>query len=205
VRKELFLMLKEEKWDEMIKLLSRRRIFAQLGLPFPKNYKALNALKVCLRKHAMPVQSPELSKLLALTAHATQRELRRFGKRCGLRNNEVSLLQNVHRRKKSILAELSRSRSANSRIYELLEGISDEGLLYLFSVSSPRSARRISHYRIKLKSTRIRITGDDLKRLGIPQGPQFSKILRKILVLRLDGKLKSKKDELSFARKFAKD
>ena len=39
------------------------------------------------------------------------------------------------------------------------------------------------------------LTGNDLIKLGIPQGPRIKEILNKILDARLDGKVKTKKDE----------
>jgi tRNA nucleotidyltransferase (CCA-adding enzyme) len=41
------------------------------------------------------------------------------------------------------------------------------------------------------------ITGDDLHRLGIAPGPDYRRILNKVLEAKLNGKVKTKKEELA--------
>lgn len=203
IYRELFLILGEATWDKTIRHLRRLGVIAQLGLCSSKANRAIGQLKNVEHQQPFPVQSPELTRLLAISAVATKMEISTFSSRVGLRKGETILLHSVLGERKTILKELSRPTVSNSRIFTLLEGIADEGLLFLFAVGSPRARQRIHHYHARLRGITLLITGNDLKTLGIEEGPQFSKILRKILMDKLDGKTGSKRDELSLAKRLA--
>jgi tRNA nucleotidyltransferase (CCA-adding enzyme) len=204
IRRELFLILAEETWDKAMKDLRRLSVLQQLGLRSAGTNRATQQLKRTIRKKTLPVGSPELSRLLAVVSSSSKAEIRRFASRAGLRKSETALLHSVLGARKTILKELSESRISNSRIFTVLEGIADEGLLFLFSIGSPNARKRMEHYHRKLARTKLLITGNDLRELGIKEGPQYARILRKVLMRKLDGKTRSKRDELSLARKLAK-
>jgi tRNA nucleotidyltransferase (CCA-adding enzyme) len=44
------------------------------------------------------------------------------------------------------------------------------------------------------------LTGDDLKRLGVPQGPQIGRLLTRILAAKLDGEAPTLEAEESLVR-----
>ncbi|HEA46797.1 MAG TPA: hypothetical protein ENH97_00095 [bacterium] len=56
-------------------------------------------------------------------------------------------------------------------------------------------------YLTTLKKVRIKITGEDLKELGLAPSPQFKKVLDRIFEARLDGKVKNKKEEWAMAKR----
>jgi tRNA nucleotidyltransferase (CCA-adding enzyme) len=60
--------------------------------------------------------------------------------------------------------------------------------------------RTISHYFTHLRSVSCALTGQDLKKLGIPPGPIYKVILQRLLEGRLDGDLLTRKDEEAFVR-----
>ena len=64
--------------------------------------------------------------------------------------------------------------------------------------------KRATDFLCKYNGIRLKIKGADLKKLGVEPGPDFTRILKKTLYAKIDGKLKTKKDELSFAKKLAK-
>ena len=45
------------------------------------------------------------------------------------------------------------------------------------------------------------ITGKDLKALGLKEGKQFGEIMKELIILKLKGKIKTKKDELNYVLK----
>lgn len=93
---------------------------------------------------------------------------------------------------------------APSRVYKILEPLSFEVILIVYAEAKNKRARtRIHNFLTKYNSVRLKIKGDDLKQLGIKPGPQFKDILTKTLYAKIDGKIKTKKDEQMFAlRKF---
>jgi len=103
------------------------------------------------------------------------------------------------------IADMLRSRRAlkPSRIYALLEDLSYEVILLITSrADSPVVTKRVREFIARYNGTKISLRGDDLKALGLKPGPRFSKILRLVLYRKIDGMLKTRKDELEYARRF---
>lgn len=92
-----------------------------------------------------------------------------------------------------------------SRVYKLLSPLSYEALLLIMARSASGPARnRIRDFFEKHNGLRISIKGGDIKALGLKPGPQFKKILEKTLYKKIDGALKTHKDELEYAKKLIK-
>ncbi|MCX5678482.1 MAG: CBS domain-containing protein [Candidatus Omnitrophica bacterium] len=102
----------------------------------------------------------------------------------------------------------SRKDLAPSKIYKLLEPLSLEVILLIMArtallgsgVKAARISSRIKVFLAKYNGTRLRIRGDDLKAMGLKSGPAFKVILDKVLYHKIDGTLKTKRDELEYAR-----
>jgi tRNA nucleotidyltransferase (CCA-adding enzyme) len=62
--------------------------------------------------------------------------------------------------------------------------------------------KSISHFFTKLRRTNILLKGRDLKKMGLKPGPIYRRVLDAALDARLDGDLKTKKDEINFARHY---
>jgi len=86
-------------------------------------------------------------------------------------------------------------------LYHLLFGRELE--IILFSMSSTTDSRKkkdISHFLVELRKIRPILKGNDLKKLGLPQGPVYSKILRELLNEKLAGRLNTAADEIAFVK-----
>ena len=94
----------------------------------------------------------------------------------------------------------------NSTLYQRLAVFRTELILYMMALTKRKAAKKaISHYFTELRRVDIRIKGRDLKKIGLAPGPVYREILQAVLNARLDGRLKSRKDEIDFARNYAKD
>jgi len=90
----------------------------------------------------------------------------------------------------------------NSRLYEKLNGLRMELILYMMAVTSRDDVRRaISFYVTDLKDVRISVKGRDLQKMGLSPSPLFGRILRTLLREKLDGRLQTRQDELELARR----
>ena len=67
-----------------------------------------------------------------------------------------------------------------------------------------RVKRLISKYFTRLRGVSISVSGRDIKKTGIPPGPIYREILRAVLDARLDGKLKTRQDELDFIPRYVR-
>ncbi|OGQ43451.1 MAG: hypothetical protein A3A85_04530 [Deltaproteobacteria bacterium RIFCSPLOWO2_01_FULL_42_9] len=83
-----------------------------------------------------------------------------------------------------------------SEIYNLLKPLPIEDVLYIMAKTKLENTKKaISNFITHLKEYKTLLHGDDLKRLGLPEGPIYSEILSQLLEKRLDEKIKTKADE----------
>jgi tRNA nucleotidyltransferase (CCA-adding enzyme) len=103
------------------------------------------------------------------------------------------------------LMELERRLPAkNSTLYRRLHGFKTELIVYMMAATrQERVKKAISHYFTTLRKTALSIRGRDLRELGLNPGPVYREILELALAAKLDGRLKTRANELAFARKQA--
>jgi tRNA nucleotidyltransferase (CCA-adding enzyme) len=89
----------------------------------------------------------------------------------------------------------------NSEVYFFLRGLPVEVLLYHMAKShSPEVKRCISLYFTKLHGVRTQVGGEDLKRLGVEQGPRYRELLDMVLSAKLNGRVVSREDEIELLK-----
>jgi tRNA nucleotidyltransferase (CCA-adding enzyme) len=60
--------------------------------------------------------------------------------------------------------------------------------------------QHVQHYLTAWRHIRPDLTGDDLKRLGVPPGPQIGRLLARVLAAKLDGEVTSREAEEALVR-----
>ena len=105
-----------------------------------------------------------------------------------------------------IITKLSRGKEAKpSQIYSLLHRCRLEVLLYTMAKAEHEAVKQaISLCLRHLSQVKLHISGDDLLKLGCSPGPLFNKILRKILLAKLDGRVSTREEEVEMAKKLIK-
>lgn len=89
-----------------------------------------------------------------------------------------------------------------SELYRWLRELPVETLLHMMARTGRAEIRRgISTYVTQLSNVRTSITGNDLKKLGVPKGPAYRVILDQVLDARLDGMVASREEELTLVEK----
>jgi tRNA nucleotidyltransferase (CCA-adding enzyme) len=84
----------------------------------------------------------------------------------------------------------------NSEIYAWFHGLPLEILLYLAAAASQEAVRRyVSLYLTRLRRVRCGVDGAALKTLGLQPGPDFGRIMERLLTARLDGEVNSDDEE----------
>ena len=103
------------------------------------------------------------------------------------------------------LRDLERKLPAkSSTLYRRLAPFRTELILYMMaSTRHNRVIRDISRYYTRLRNVRPTISGRDLKQMGLTPGPIYREILQKVLDAKLNGRLRSREEELAFARDYA--
>ncbi len=99
-----------------------------------------------------------------------------------------------------ILSELS-GEPDNKKIYYTLGPASTQTILFTMAkAKDKRQKKAISLYLTTLRNIRPFLTGDDLKKMGYTPGPTFKKMLSLLLDARLEGRIKSREEEMEFVR-----
>jgi len=93
--------------------------------------------------------------------------------------------------------------SRNSTLYQILHGLPVEFLAYLW-VMEPSIRSSVERYWSTLRHITLTITGDHLREAGISPGPEVGKILRRVLWMKLDGKIKEEEELTTAIQKYSK-
>lgn len=142
--------------------------------------------------------------LLAITDELKFRAAGEFYAGLGLKRSECRCLMSCKRYGKEAIASLQKVKlSCPSKIYKILKPLSEEAVLFLAVKYGERNLREFfMKFLKKYAKIKLRITGDDIKKLNLRPGPEFRNILEYILWAKIDGQVKSKKDELALAGKY---
>jgi len=91
-----------------------------------------------------------------------------------------------------------------SRVYEQVEGIPDCVLLFLKTVTNSSNVRKnLDRYFKKTRGVRLFICGEDVLRAGVSSGRKVGRILKTVLIEKIDGKIKGRKAELACVYRLA--
>ena len=108
----------------------------------------------------------------------------------------------IDERKEELYSEVDAVLNFLSYVYEKLAPLHLNTLLFMLAKADTKAVKReISAYVTDYSKVKIALKGHDLKDLGIAQGPVYQQIFHDLLMLHLDGKIVSKKDEISWILK----
>jgi tRNA nucleotidyltransferase (CCA-adding enzyme) len=139
---------------------------------------------------------------LALIRRCDRKTSQDIGSRFELSQRHQSLISEGRFEAERALISLERKLPVkNSTLHRRLTGFSNELILFMMAATrQERVKRAISHYFTRLRNVQPAISGKDLLAMGYQPGPIFREVLQLVLEAKLDGRLKSRKEELVFAK-----
>jgi tRNA nucleotidyltransferase (CCA-adding enzyme) len=106
---------------------------------------------------------------------------------------------------KSRINELSMRSLPPSLVYEILHGYSLHAIeANTLGAGSETAAEHIELYLNVLRHVNPLLKGEDLLKLGVPEGPKIKEFLKRLREARLDGKIDSRKEEEEMVRGWRK-
>ncbi|MBU3959176.1 MAG: hypothetical protein KKE91_04915, partial [Candidatus Omnitrophica bacterium] len=106
---------------------------------------------------------------------------------------------------RKLIHRLSRAKVNPSIIFSLLEPLSYEIIILIKAKSENRNIqRRIKDFFEIYNGMRPYISGDDLSGLGIAPGPYYQKIFSEVLNAKLNGRIRTKQEELALIKKLVR-
>jgi len=89
-----------------------------------------------------------------------------------------------------------------SRTYTILEPLSFEVILLIMAGTASRAAKsRVRDFFRKYNGVKTSVRGEDLKAMGLRPCPDYKVILNRVLCAKIDGKLKTRKEEIIYTKR----
>lgn len=209
IRDELILILKEEDPCKAIKRMSQldELRFLHPKIIFDKRavklYNSIN--RACDRYDGSKFKKRAIDRwliyLMALFDPLSYNDTSFICSRFVFRRSETIRLLSCKESADKVIGMLNTTSPVlPSRIYKLLEPLSFEVILFIMAkAQSKRVSARIEDFFSKLNGTRIKIKGEDIAKLGLKPCPRYKEILDKVLFAKIDGRIRSREEEISYA------
>ncbi|MFH0855730.1 MAG: CCA tRNA nucleotidyltransferase [Candidatus Omnitrophota bacterium] len=131
--------------------------------------------------------------------------IRRICLKFGLRKGEEKRLLSYKEMRPCDIRYLSSSKIQPSRMFKLLEPLSYETIIALRARHKNKIFRRNTADFLEIyNGMRISVCGQDLRCLGVLPGPRYQKIFERVLSAKLNGRAKTKEEELILIKKLLK-
>jgi tRNA nucleotidyltransferase (CCA-adding enzyme) len=193
IRHELDLILKEDEPERAIGRAEELGVLSQLH-PSLKGDGWLRKIFAKARQVDMMVSLSALY-LCLFIYNLTEKENEEFISRLNFPKTSAQAMQQTLQIK-ARLHNLANQQLKLSEIYQLLHSYSAQAIqANALASESPIASQHLQLYLTKLRYVKPLLNGDDLKRMGIPAGPQIGELLNKLHKARLNGEVKSRRDE----------
>jgi len=213
IRDELILMLREEN---PIKAILRMKELHELRfihqkIRIKKNLKVLfKNIKETYGWYSRSVFRTKhielwLIYLMALVENLNALDIKLLCEEFVFTKNDKVKLISCGKHNKNALKKLSSKSLTPSKVYSVLKNLSLEEILFLRAKTKNKIVlSNVEAFLAKHDKIKIKLGGEDLKKLGLKPGPVYANILREVLHNKIDGKFKTKEDELKFVKRSLK-
>ncbi|MGA6828288.1 CBS domain-containing protein [Nitrospira sp. NS4] len=144
--------------------------------------------------------------VMALAAVLPDRGMAEWLKRFPFSEREATTLKAFRGGAHRALRQLAKQPPLKpSAVVRLLQDMPDEALVAMMAQSSSDQVKRqVSAFLTSYQHVKPVLTGVELKAMGLKPGPQFKKILDRLLDARLNGEVKSESDEQELVERLTK-
>jgi len=201
IRYELEMILKEEYPEKVLRRADELNVLARIH-PSLKGNGWLAEKFEQARQSSSPVSPPVGLYLVLLAYPLTGEETEQMILNLKLPKSLAQILRDSISLK-TRLETLANHGLSPSTIYSTLQGYSPTAIsAFAIASESPVASQQARLFLNRLRYIKPALSGDDLKRLGIPPGPQIKEALSMLHKARLDGKVSSKKEEEEMLEKW---
>ena len=195
IRYELECILEEEFPEKVFKRAEELGVLFKLN-PSLKGNGWLEERFKQARQISLPNQPPPGLYMALLAYPLTDNDKEQFISYLRLPKSMAQTLRDTGSIK-ARLQELADTKLSPSSIYHLLYGCSPQAIITnLIASDSPVALQNIKLYLDKLRYIKPILTGNDLIKMGLSPGPHIKELLNKLIDAKLDGKVKTRQDEV---------
>ena len=211
IREELILILNEPKPYRYIKRLNKLIGFSFIHKRIKLSKKSfqffLRAQKTILRYQIKFKKHRDVQEWLVYMAgiiiNLSLISLKEFFDSFGLKKGERIILESIHKDYKKIKRIDRKMKAAG--IHKVLDQYSFESLLFFHAYYPKRILRaNIEYFLDDLVGIRLKTMGRDLKKMGFKPHNLYGKLLKKLLIAKVDKNLVSKKEEIQELKRIFK-
>jgi tRNA nucleotidyltransferase (CCA-adding enzyme) len=194
IRHELELILKEEFPEKALCRADELRVLSKLH-PKLKADDWLSAKYEQVRQRSSP-DGPSIGLYLALLVYRMgSKDVEEFISYLRLRKASGRILLDTINLKEN-LGHLASPQVTSGQVYTQLAGCAIEAVVAnIIAAGMPSAVPRLTEFIEKLRYIRPVLNGEDLKKLGVAQGPEIKEMLHRLLKAKLDGKAAARRDE----------
>jgi tRNA nucleotidyltransferase (CCA-adding enzyme) len=176
----------------------------------PKTYQLLESVNKTLVWHDLLYTDEDYPRwsvyFMALLNRSTHKVCEQICDRLNMPLKERGILmENRYKVEKQLFLIEKTKTYSNQDLYWALTGFRAEYILYMMALATQEETKKaISNFYTRQRTVKPFIRGRDLIALGLTPNPVFTVIFNQILNEKLEGRLKTKKEELAFASEYAK-
>jgi len=204
IRHELERILEDELPEKILERADELKVLGKLH-PRLKGDFWLSETFTLARERYSPELPPPLLYLALFTYRLNAKDIEKIITSLKLPRASSRILRETQAIK-CIIHELAIPGLAPSRIYDRLHG---NGVMAvtanLLATDSTITEENIGLYLNVLKNVQPLLSGEDIKRLGVPEGPRIKEALLVLREAKLDGKITTRKDEENMVRGWLKN
>lgn len=205
LRNEMLLILQEERSGGALRMLGEMGLYQRL---LPGAALTDEQVRMVDRVEELAQEAPELYakatpwllKLMILLHPLPLNASAEVVHHLRLKREESHRLLHVLTAWRVALATLQDQTATAAQTVRILAGWPPEGLLLLHLLGA---GGRVAQYCREWRPVKLAITGADLRRAGVPMGPQIGRILTRVLADRLDGIAPDRESQLALALRYA--
>ena len=193
IRHELELILKENQPERVLRRADELGVLSELHPSLKGNGWLRERFDQARRLHNRT--SPFPLYLCLLIYNLTEEENEQFLSRLNF-PKRLALAMRHTLQLRTQLHSLASPQIRRSDIYQSLHGYTPHAIqANALASESPAVSRYLQLYLTKLRYVKPLLNGEDLKRMGIPPGPQLGKLLEALHEARLNGEVKTREEE----------
>lgn len=201
LRHELELILNEDHPERILSRADELGVLARLHPSLQGNGWLTRKFDQARQASGSTKPRPDLY-LLLLAYRLTQEEIETFINRLKPSGKVVRAIRDTLHLKTNIHA-LAEPDLKPSSIYDILKHHSPQAILTVAIASENLLVRQhLQLYLKKLRYVRPSLSGDDLRRMGVPSGIQLGQILQALHEAKLDRRVKTRSEEESLVRRW---
>ena len=214
LRNEILLILNEDNASRPLNRMRQSDLMRYIHPEILLNNRKLNLIyKISEMNSFMPLPFLKanekidyaLIKLMILLDGLNETDVIDVSERLALSKKYTEALKSSIAKLPKALFIISEETTAPSKIYEALNGLPFDTLIYSIFKADKSTIYQIMLYLTVLRDTKPIITGKDLKELGYSEGPIYNEILSMVFYAQLDEKIGSKQEAIEFIKLKRKD